>query len=810
MLTILEDVRLGARTLLKHPRQFAAPFLTLTIGLAAAATMFSVVNAVLIESLPYTDPDRLALVWDRTGDSARDIWLSPPEFADLRARARAFDDIAAMTDRRYTLTGRAEPEELQAAAVSPNLFSLLGARAAAGRMFQPGDDVHGSGFVAIIAEPLAERLFGGRTAAVGQSVTLDGQAWTIVGVAPRAFGIWPPSSVFPKRIDVWVPIDSETYTVAGRNQNNLHAIGRLRAGVTAEAASADVARVAETIVRENPEQYAGRSWRMIAVGFREHIVAASRAALLILFAAVGLLVVVACANVANMLSTRASGRLQEMAVRAALGASSGRLLRQVLTENAALGGAAAVSGLMLAAWTVAWIAHSGPADVPRLANVAIDARTLAFSACAALLATLISAAVPAWQLSRPVSVERLKEGRGMSAGFRVRRVRSVFVAAQIAVALTLTVGTGLLVKAFVGLTRAQAGFEADAIATGRVRLPLSSYPDAAARSRFFTTLTRRLAERGDLSAVGAITQLPMSGAFLGSSFTVQEGGADAARSAEFSADLRGVTPGYFETMAIRLVSGRDFSPRDGASANPVTVIDETLARRFFPSGDAVGRHLRWVRTGQVLEIVGVVKAVRHYGLAAPPRETVYRPTEQYAAVPEMFVETRSPRGFESARDALVAEVRRLDPNQPITDLRRLDSLVEESLGQPRFNTLLLLVFAGISLLLSALGVYAVLAFAVSERTREIGVRIALGANRREILQLIIGDGLRMVAAGVVVGVVAAAMLTRSLGALLAGVSPLDPQVFALVLAGLPLIALIASYIPARRAAQLDPVDALRR
>ena len=436
MTTVLDDLRLGARTLRRHARAYAAPFLMLTIGLAAATTMFSIVSAVLLDPLPYAHADRLSLVWDRVGESTRDVWLSPPEFADLRERARAFSELAAMTDRRYTLTNRSTPEELQAVAASPNLFELLGTQPRAGRLFRSGDDIHGSGFVTVLASPLAERLFGSAAAAVGQIVTLDGQGWTVVGVLPRAFSIWPPSSVFPKRVDLWVPIDSETYTRAGRNQNFLHVLARIRDGVTFEAAATDLTRVSSAINDEHPEQYKNRRWRMALVDFRQQLVGPSRPALLILFGSVGLLVLVACANVANLLLAHAASRTQEMAVRAALGASRARLLRQVLTESALLGLVATFAGIIAASWAVAWAAHSGPADVPRLAAASIDARTLVFSGCLALVTSLVFGAAPAWQLSHSSTADGLKEGlRGSTSGPRTRRYRSAFVIGELAIAV---------------------------------------------------------------------------------------------------------------------------------------------------------------------------------------------------------------------------------------------------------------------------------------------------------------------------------------------------------------------------------------
>jgi putative ABC transport system permease protein len=808
--TLVSDLRHGARMLRAHPAVYATAFATLAIGIAAAITMFTVVNAVLLEPLPYAHADRLALVWDRAGDSARDIWLSPPEFANLRERAGAFAAVAALTDRRYTLTGRGEPDDLQGAAVSPNLFAMLGVRAAAGRIFRAGDDRHGSGFVALISEPLAERLFGGAGAAVEQLLMLDGQTWTIVGVLPRSFSIWPPSSVFPKRVDVWVPIDDETYTRAGRNQNYLHTLVALNDGVSIAAARADVARVSAAIAREHADFYRDERWRMTVVGLQDYLVAGVRPALLILFAAVGLLLLVACANVANLLLARAGGRAQEMAVRAALGASRARLLAQVLSESAVLAGAAAAAGVLLATWLVAWIAHAGPADIPRLAAAHVDVRVLSFGALLAVCTTLLFGAAPALQLSQAQAGDRLKEGiRGTTGGRRSRRLRALFVVAQFAGAVVLTIGTALLMKAFVTLGRAEVGFTPDAVVTGRVRLPASKYAGATDRARFFDDLLERLAARAEIAAAGAITQLPMSGAFLGSAFAVPAGeGREAA--VEFGADLRGVTAGYFTTLGIALVDGRLLSASDTRDSAAVALVDDTLARRLWPGGRAVGRRLRWVRTNESIEIVGVVAPVRHYGAAAPPRETVYRPYAQYAAIPEMFVEARSPLGSDAARSAIVEEVHRLDPEQPIVELGRVDALVEASLGQPRFNAILLAAFAAVALILAAIGIYAMMSFAVSERTAEIGIRIALGADARSVRRLVVRDGVVMTAGGLMLGIALAIVAARALRLLLFGVDPWDPAIFTGVPLLLAAIAMTASMLPARRAARLDPTIALRR
>ncbi len=808
--TIRDDVHHGWRVFLRFPGVYGVALATLAVGIAATTTMFSVVDAVLLRPLPYAQPDRLALIWDRTGDSARNIWLSPPEFADVRARASAFADAAAMTDHRFVFTGHGDPEELLAVAASPNVFSMLGVTPAAGRLFTPDDEASRTTFALVTSEDVADRVFGSAASAVGRSMTLDGQSWTVVGVLPRRFVFWPPSPVFPSRVDVWVPIDRDTYTRAGRNQNFLHALVRLRPGVDAGQASSDLDRVSRGIERDYPETYRNRGWRMVLVPLRDQLVGPVRPALEILLAAVVLLLVIACANVGNLLLARASARQQEMAVRVALGAGRLRLLRQLLTESAVLAVGAAIAGTVLAAFAVAWIASGGPGDIPRLETAAIDRRVLAVSIATALASAVAFGIAPAWQLSRADPGDGLRSGRrGATTGPRARRVRYALVVTQIALAVVLTVSTGLLVKGFMRLGHVDTGFVADGVASGRLRLPAGKYPRPEDRAAFFARLTEQLAARGELSASGAITQLPMSGAFLGSTFAPLPG-ESRDPGGEFGADLRGVTPGYFRALGIELVSGRELTVRDARDSTPVAIVDETLARRFWPDAPAVGRHLRWVRTGDVLEIVGVVRAVHHDSMAAAPRETVYRPYSQYAAMPEMYVEARSPLGYEAARRAIVEEVRRLDGAQPVADLRRMDTLVQAAMGQPRFNTLLLTAFAAIATLLAAVGVYGVMSFAVSERTSEIGVRMALGADATAIVSLVVKTGARLTFAGVMVGSLLAAAAGQAIRGLLFGVSPSDPPIFAGVLVFVTLVAMAACGIPAFRAAKLDPTIALRR
>jgi putative ABC transport system permease protein len=805
---LARDLLHGCRAAIAHPAVHLVGILTLGVSIAAVTTMFSVVDAVLLQPLPYRDAARLALVWDRTGDSTRDIWLSPPEFADVRERTRTLSDLAALTDRRFTLTGRGEAEELQAVAVSPGFFAMLDVRPAAGRLLDARDERPGTRTV-VIGDATAERLFGSPGAAVGRPLVLDAEAWTVIGVLPRGFVFWPPSTVFPRHVDAWIPIDADAYVRSGRNLNVLHALVRLRDGVAMRAAEADLQRVSDGIERDQAGFYAGKRWHLAMTPLASHLVGPVRPAITILFAAVGLLLLIACANVGSLLVARAAARSEELAVRAALGAGRLRLCRQLLAESAIVGVPGAVVGVLLSLWTVAWIGRAGPLDVPRLDAAAVDVRVLLFSGGIALASTLLFGAAPVLQVLADERAGRLRAGaRGATSSLESRRLRRVFATAQVALAVVLMVGAGLLLKSFVRLGRVETGFTAGDVATARIHLPASRYPAAAERSAFFAELTDRLARRGDVAAAAAVTQLPMSGAFLASTFAVPPGdrrGADV----ELGADLRGVTPGYFETLRIRLEEGRAFSAGDTRDAPPVAVVDATFARRFWPAGGAVGHRIRWVRTGDLLEIVGVVSAIRHYGNAAPPRETVYRPYAQYAAIPEMFVEVRAAHGDDEARAAIVQEVHGLDPDQPVADQRRMDSLVEASLGQPRFNTTVLAMFSAIAVLLSAVGIYSIVSFDVVERRHEISVRLAVGADTRSIVRLIVADGARMALAGVGAGSVLALVAAGALRPLVYGLDPFDPAVFSAAIVLASAVVLAASAIPAARAGGNDPVAVLK-
>jgi putative ABC transport system permease protein len=810
---IVQDLRYAVRTLRRTPGFTAAAIAALALGIGAATAVWSVVQAVLLAPLPFPAADRLALVWSRS-DEAPETWLSLPEIEDLR-RGTAFAGVAALRDWTFNLTGGGEPEEVAAAAVSADLFPLLGVAPALGRAFLPEEDRAGAGRVALLSDELWRRRFAADPAVLGRRLDLDGEGHTVVGVLPAGFRIPPPSSVFPARVDVWVPLDPVLFdpVLRRRDVHHLHALGRLAAGATVEGARAEVAALGRRLAREHPEAYAAPGWGLAVEPLREQVVRGARPALLLLSGAVALLLLLVCANVAHLILARNATRAREIAVRAALGAGRGRLARQLLTESLALALAGGALGVLLASAAVDLLAAHGPGDLPRLGEAAVDGRVLAFALAASLATAAIFGLGPALRgaaLSGAGSAGSAGDGlraagRGVSAGPRIARARDLLAVSQIALALVLLAGSGLLAKSFLALRAAPSGFAPAGVLTLRLSLPATRYPGAGDRPAFFAELERRLAALPGVRAAGAVSHLPLSGTVLGSGF-VAEGGP--AAGTEVAADLRGTTPGYFAAMGIPLVRGRGFRDADGPEAPPVAVVDETLAGRLWPGEDPVGKRLRWIRSDVPLQVVGVARSVRHVGLGVPPEPTVYRPYAQYARATALFVAVRGNGSAESLAEEVRAAVRALDPGQPVADLRGMESRVEESLGRPRFQALLLGGFAAAALLLAAVGLYGVISYSVAQRTHEIGVRMALGATPGTVRRMVVGRGAAITAAGLAAGLLLALGLARLLAGLLYGVAATDPATYAAVVLLLGAVALLATWLPARRATRVDPLAAL--
>ena len=810
----LHDLAAAARSLWRRPGTAAAAALSLTLGVGAATTVWSAVRAVLLDPLPLPGSERLVLVWSRSQEDA-ESWLSVPEVEDLRAGSRAFSGVAALRDWSFHVTGpsgasaagggagdgagvEAEPEEVPALAVSAELFRVLGVAPAWGRGFRVEEDRLGARRVAVLGHDLWRRRFGADPGIVGRAVLLDREPYTVVGVMPEGFRLLPPSSVFPAKVDIWVPLGAALPAegpLLQRDVRHIHALARLAPGVTVEEANAGLSQFAAGLKREYPEAYKEPGWGLAAVPFREQIVRGVRPALLALAVAVGLLLLAASVNLAGLLLARTAGRVRELAVRAALGASRGRLARHLLAESLLLGLLGAGGGLLLAAFGVDLLA-AAPIGVPRLDEVRLDGWVLGAGVALALLAALLAGPLPAAAAARAA----LPAGQGDVSGRG--RARRLLAAGEVALALVLLAGSGLLLRSFLALQGAPLGFETAGVLTARLPLSPTDLPDGDARNALLDRLLLRLSSLPGIRTVGAVTQLPLSGAVLGSRFANERG-------EESDADFRRATPGYLPALGIRLLRGRGFTAEDRVDAPPVAVVDQTLAARLWPGQDPVGRQLTWLRNpDQPLTVVGVAAAVRHAGPGTPPEPTVYRPYAQDPRAGSLYLILRGTTDPAAHAGPLRAALREVAPAQPLAEVRPMAERAAAAVAPPRFHALLTGLFAAAALALAAVGVYGVIAHGVARRRREIGVRLALGAPRGRVLGGVLAEGLGLALLGLAAGLPAALAAGRLLQSQLFGVSSTDPWTLAGAALALAGTAAAAAWLPARRAAAVDPASAL--
>jgi putative ABC transport system permease protein len=810
MQTLWQDLRYGARMLMKNPGFSLIAALTLTLGIGANTAIFSVINGVLLKPLPYAGPERLVAVWEVRHDGRRGA-VSYPNFADWRAQNQVFERVAIYRDSAMALTGGGEPASLRAVITTPDLFPLLNARPQLGRGFLPEEEKAGSRVV-VLGHGAWRKYFGADPNLVGKQIKLNGRDFSVVGVMPAGFNF----PVEAEQTDLWVSaaISSERDDPKEESMNEqrgahmYYSIARLKPGVTLAAAQTDLETVMGRLRAQYPDEVGGDHTAMRP--YMTDLVGDVERALLVLFAAVGAVLLIACANVASLLLARAIGRQREIAVRAALGASWGRIVRQLLTESLLLAAVGGTAGLLLATWGVDFLKTLSPADMPRMQDVRLDGRVLVFTLLVSLLTGLVFGLIPALRAARADQNEALKEGGRGGEGLRRNRLRSALVVAEVASAMTLLVGAGLLIKSFVRLQRVNLGFDPHQVLTLRVELPDARYREARQIINFNQEFLRRVERLPGVRSAAMVFKLPLGGSDASTTFEVE--GQPPDKSRPLSAGARISTPGYFHTLGIPFVSGRDFGERDEEKSAPVVVINETLAERYFPNQNPIGKHIRpgisvegdppW------REIVGVVGAVRHSGPGKEPRPEFFLPQMQMPFVTLTTV-VRVAGDPLAIIGAARNEVRAMDRELPIDSVKTLDQYLTESVAQPRFNTLLLGLFAGLAMTLTAVGLYGVMAFSVTARTREIGVRVALGARGPDVLRLVVSQGMKLTLIGVAIGMVAALALTRLMAGLLFGVTPTDPATFALIALLLVGVAMLACYLPARRATKVDPMISLR-
>ncbi|HET8676911.1 MAG TPA: ABC transporter permease, partial [Blastocatellia bacterium] len=761
---------------------------------------------VLLRSLPYKDPDRLTIVLSHKRDSLRGSGSAAfLDVVDWEKQNQSFEEMAVFRSMGYTLTGVGEPERITGGRVSADFFPLLGAEAIEGRTFRPEEDQRGAERVVVLGHGLWQRRFGGDPSIIGQSLTLNAEGHTVIGVLP-------PDFKFPLDVsdaEMWTAIAHDGDLLEERGAHYLKVIGRLKPGVSINEAQLEMNEIAARLEQQYPAENTGRIVNLNPM--YEHLVSGIRRSLIILLGAVALVLLIACSNVANLMLARAAARTKEIAIRTALGASRRRVVRQLLTESlvlALLGGGA---GLLLALWGIELLIKMGPRDIPRLDDISIDGTVLWFTAAASILTGIIFGLVPALKASKPDLNESLKEGsRGTSERFNRYSLRNLLVVVQMALTLVPLVGAGLLVKSFLRLQQVNPGFVSENVLTMKVSLP-AMFDEGDKAALFFKQATERIESIPGVESVGAVTVLPLIGTNNRTSFNIKS--RPYPENQEPVAEFRAITPNYFRAMGIQVIRGRTFTEHDVKGKPGVIIINETMARRFWPDEDPLGQIMSiGVSVSEneptEWEIVAIVGDLKHFSLDSEAVPEMYIPHTQQPWT-AMTLVARSSMDPAQLAAAMRGQVLALDRNQPVSDLRTMNEIVRRSIAQQRFYMLLLALFAVMALVLAAVGVFGVMSYSVTERTREIGIRMALGAQTRDVLRYVVGQGMVFTLAGVVIGLVGSFLLTRFMTNMLYEVDAFDPVTFAAISLLLALVALLACYIPARRATKVDPMVALR-
>ena len=794
-----QDLRYGARRLLKTPAFTLIAVITLALGIGATSTLFSVVNGILLRPLPYQDSERLMLVSEVSSKRGPMGGISFPNLLDWREQNHVFTGIAAWGSGGYTLTGTGEPEQLPGSGISYNTFEVLGVPPALGRTFSAEEDRPDHDLVVILGHALWERRFGANPEIIGQKIMINNRSRTVIGVMPPGFK-------FPEIAELWVPLalDTRRWT---RNDHGLGCIARLKSGITPAQAQADMNNVARRIEEQNPITNEGMGVTLALL--HEGLVRDYRKALLILLGVVGLVLLIACANVANLLLARASVRQKEVAIRAALGAHRWRIFRQLLTESFLLGVTGGALGLGLAFWGLDLLLAAIPIDLPFWMKINIDNSVLGFTAGISLLTGLIFGTAPALQATQVDLNKSLKEGGRNATGASHHQLRRLLVIAEVGLSLILLIGAGLMMRSFLRLQQVKPGYNPENVLTMRVGLPGSRYDTPEKRYAFFKELLDRAGKLSGVQAAGATSNLPLIGGW-GRSLTVEGFPVLSVGQAPMIRH-HVITPDYFKAIGIPILQGRDFTDADTREGPKVTIIDERLAHEYWPGQSPLGKRIRFgppEDNEPWHTIVGVVGNVKNESLSLTQSKSVYLPHAEISLA-GMGLAVRAAASPESLAAAIRNQVKEMDANIPLAQVRTMTEVISRSIWQPRLYAILFGVFAGVALLLASVGIYGVMSYSVAQRTHEIGIRVALGARRGDVLRLVVVQGMTLTFAGIVIGLAFALALTRLMQSMLFEVSTADPVTFGLVAFLLVLIALLACYLPARRATKVDPIVALR-
>ncbi len=805
---LLQDLRYGIRMLLKTPGLTVVAIISLALGIGANTAIFSVVNSILLKPLPFDNPDRIVLVWgDRPSENEHRDQVSATDVDDWRHQNTVFEDLTTYGDWQPVLTGVGEPERIPAIQVGDGFFRIMRGEPLLGRTFLPEDQEDGKDFVIVLGYGLWQSRFGGDPEIIGKTVSLGSRPYTIVGVMSADFHPLPANLV-EANAQYYRPV-AEAHDEDQRSGRHLRAIGRLKPDVTLKQAQSEMTIIAGRLEQQHPEHNTGYGVRLTTL--TEDTVGGLRPILLLLLGAVGFVLLIACANVGNLLLARSTARQKEIAIRAALGAGRLRLVRQFLTESVLLGLMGGAIGILLAMWGTSLIEVLGAQVSPLLGRVSIDTRVLAFTFVISILAGIVFGLAPAFHVSSPDLNESLKEGgRSSGAGASRNRLRSILVVSEVAMALVLLISAGLLIKSILRLRDVNPGFNSENLLTMNLMLSSAKYPKRQDYVAFYDRMLERIKTLPGVQSCGVTSVLPFSGNFDGRGLAVED--FPKPRGEEISVDLYIVTPDYLQTMSIPVLRGRALTGRDNQDGPQVVLINETMANQLWPDQDPIGKRIKFPGSEKNPQpwrtIAGIVGDVNQYGLDKKPPMQIYLGEAQFPTS-VMTLAVRASADPKTIIGAVRNEIRALDPDQAVSNISTMEQLMKDSISLRRFSMLLLMIFAGVALVLAAVGIYGVISYSVTQRTHEIGVRMALGAASRDIFKLVVGQAILLTAGGVGIGLITALALTRLMVDLLYGVSATDPVTFiaiSLILAG---VALVASFIPARRAIRVDPMVALR-
>ena len=811
---MFQDLRYGARMLLRQRAFTIAAVIALALGIGANTAVFSVVNAVLLRPLPYQNSDRIAMIW---GNflllKIEQLSAKAAEYVDYRDQTQSFETVAAFHREDFALTGGSQAERVAGARVTANLFPMLGAKAAQGRLISAEENQTGRDNVMVVSHKFWQTRLGGEPNVIGRSVRLSDLSYTIIGVTPAGFEFPHPSFNFAGPVEFWIPLAFTTEQVAQRQDPYyLNVIALLKPNVTIEQARAEMIALGQRFEREHGQRggYRGPNnedggWRITVMPLQEQVVGNSRRALLVLFAAVGLVLLIACANSANLLLMRATVRQKEMAIRAAMGAHRLRLIRQLLTESLLIAAMGAAGGLTLAWLGVKALVSLGPDNLPRLQEINVDGRVLFFTLALSVLTGLIFGLAPALQASRPRLQHSLKEG-GAAATRGRHWLRNLLVVGEVAIAMTLLVGAGLMLNSFVRLQRVDTVVDVDKTLTVEINLPSTKYTEPAQVTAFFQELIRRVESLPGVEQVSLSNVMPLGAYALNDPFSI-EGRVYTAENATWAA-WQAVMPNYFRTLGIPFVAGRDFTERDNAEAPGTAIINETMARRYFPNENPIGKRIALGSGPPWLTIVGVVKDIPQRGIESDAGPDWYFPYPR-RPIRYAYLLLRTSGDRMSLASAVRSQISSIDKDQPVNSIKTLNEVTASTTAPRRFNTLLLAIFAAVALALAAVGIYSVISYSVTQLTQEVGVRMALGARPGDVIRLILKQGLAMTLIGVAAGILGAIAAARVMSGLLYGVTATDPATFVAISLLLAIVAMLACYLPARRAARVEPIAALR-